>query len=223
MRPFAADLPVGWEAAVRPVFDALGVARDRHVLATSLAPRLREAGAAVVDAGGPSEEEARRVQQLVGGAALQGLLLRLLAFAEAPDPAADRADGEGGAGLEHLVSCLHKLARQATRDARRFEALSFERQHEVRKRLKRLRYLAEFAAPAFGRSEVRRWFARVAPAQDALGAHVDLLLAGRRFAPRAPTDPDAAFAVGWLRAKSDSSALVARKSLQRLRDVDVFW
>ena len=224
MKPFAAGLPAGWEAALRPAFDALGEARDRHVLATSLLPRLRAAGAAVVDAGGPSEEEqARHLQHLVRGATLQGLLLRLLAFAEVPADAADRPDGKAGAGLERVVSRLRKLARQATRDARRFQALSFERQHQVRKRLKRLRYLAEFAAPAFDRDAVRRWFDKVAPAQDALGKHIDLVLAGRRFAGRAPADPDAAFAAGWLRAKSERSAQAARRSLQRLRDVDAFW
>jgi triphosphatase len=223
MKPFAAGLPAGWDTALRPAFDALGEARDRQVLATSIAPRLRKAGAAVVDVGGPSEEEARRLQQLVRGAGLQGLVLRLLAFAETPGDAADGAHGEPGAGLERLVSRLRKLDRQATRDARRFETLSFERQHEVRKRLKRLRYLAEFAAPAFDRDAVRRWFDKVAPAQDALGEHVDLVLAGRRFASRALADPDAGFAAGWLRAKSESSAHAARKSLQRLREVDAFW
>ena len=223
MKPFAAGLPAGWEAALRPVFDALGEARDRHVLATSLLPRLRAAGAVVAGAGGPSEEEARRLQQLVRGAALQGLLLRLLAFAEAPGDAADPADGEPGAGLERIVSRLRKLARQATCDARRFGTLSFERQHQVRKRLKRLRYLAEFAAPAFERDAVRRWFDEVAPAQDALGEHIDLVLAGRRFAPQALTDPGAAFAAGWLRAKSERSAQAARKSLRRLRGADAFW
>jgi triphosphatase len=224
MKPFAAGLPAGWEGALRPVFDALGEARDRHVLATSLLPRLRAAGAAVADAGGPSEEaQARHLRHLVRGAALQGLLLRLLAFAEAPGDAADRARGKAGAGLERLVSRLRKLARRAMRDASRFETLSFECQHQVRKRLKRLRYLAEFAAPAFGRGDVRRWFDGVSPAQDALGAHVDLVLAGRHFESRAATDAGAAFAVEWLRAKSERSARAARKSLQRLRDVDAFW
>ena len=223
MKPFAAGLPAGWEAALRPVFDALGEVRDRHVLATSLLPRLREAGAAAVDVGGASEEEAGRLRQLVRGAELQGVLLRLMAFAAAPGDALDRRSGEAGEGLERLVSRLRKLARQATRDARGFETLSFERQHEVRKRLKRLRYLAEFAAPAFDRDDVRRWLGKVSPAQDALGEHVDLVLAGRRFAPRALADPGAAFAAGWLRAKSGRSAHAARKALQRLRDADPFW
>ena len=105
MRPFTAGLPAGWEAALRPAFDALGEARDRHVLATSLLPRLRAAGAAVVDAGGPSEAQARRLQRLVRGAALQGLLLRLLAFAEAPGDAADRRKTAGrGRGRKSSVA-----------------------------------------------------------------------------------------------------------------------
>ena len=220
MQPFAATLPAGWEDALQPVFDALGEARDRQVLATSIAPRLREAGAAA-SAWGPSEEEAKHLQQMVRGVALQGMVLRLLAFAEAPNDVVGR--GHPGTGLRRLVPRLRKLLRQATRDARRFETLPFERQHQVRKRLKRLRYLAEFAAPAFDASDVRRWLDKVSPAQDALGEHVDLVLAARRFALQAPDDTSAAFAVGWLRAKSERSAHAARKSLQRLGNADAFW
>ena len=136
-----------------------------------------------------------------------------------PDPAT-HADGSG---LACLVGRLRKLERQVTRDARRFDELPFEAQHRARKRLKRLRYLAEFAAPAFARDDVRRWQRRVSQAQDALGRHVDRVLAGRHFAELAIRDPDAWFAVGWLRAKTARSARAARKALLRLRDADRFW
>ena len=220
MKPFAVGMPAGWEGALQPMFDALGQARDRQVLATSIVPRLR-AAAAAVDAGEPPEEEAKHLQQLVRGAAFQGMVLRLLAFAKAPDDAAGQ--GHAGAGLERLVSRLRKLLGQATRDVRRFQTLPFERQHQVRKCLKRLRYLAEFAAPAFKAGDVRRWLDKVSSAQDALGEHVDLVIAARRFASQAPGDADAAFAVGWLRAQSERSAHAARKSLRRLEDAEAFW
>lgn len=218
MRPFAAGLPAGWETAVMPLFGALGDARDRHVLSDDIVPKLRGAGAAVDDDGGPSEEEARQLQQLVRGAPFQGVLLRLMAFAEAGGE-----DGAKAAGLACLVRALRKLARQVTRQAARFEELPFVGQHQVRKRLKRLRYLAEFAAPAFDRDAVRAWTKKVSSAQDALGRYVDFALAGRRFEARAASDPGARFAVDWLRSRSDRSARAARKALQRLRDADAFW
>ena len=221
MQPFASRLPADWEAAILPVFEALGQSRDKHVQSNTLAPRLREAGAQVADLGEPSEEEAKSLQQRVRGGAFQGMLLRLLCHAEAP--ADEAAAGKPGSGLEHLLRRLDRLARQVTREAARFDELPFDAQHKVRKRLKRLRYLAEFAAPAFGRKQVRAWMARVSPAQDALGEHIDLALAADRFATRAEVDPGAGFAAGWLRAKAQASTRAARKRLERLQGARRFW
>ena len=219
MAPFAGAMPHGWEPAVMPVFDALGQSRDRFIRATTLAPRLRAAGAAVVDDAPPSEEDARALARRVAGSIFMGMVQRLRAFA---DGAADRA-GDDGSGLARLVDRLRKLSRQVTRHARHFDELPFEAQHRARKRLKRLRYLAEFAAPAFARADVRRWMQHASQAQDALGKHIDRMLAGRHFAELAVADPDAWFAVGWLRAKSERSARAAREALLRLREVDGFW
>lgn len=220
MKPFAAPLPAGWEAAIMPVFDALGDARDQHVQSTILAPRLRKAGISLADLGGPSEEEARALAHLVRGAGFQGMLLRLRACAQSPDEA---DGGRAGSGLVHLVRRLRKLARQVTRDARHFEKLAFAQQHQVRKRLKRLRYLAEFAAPAFDDDAVHAWMDKVLPAQDALGKYIDLALAGERFAAVAATDPPARLASTWLRARADASTRAARKALERLREAGRFW
>lgn len=220
MAPFAAAMPHGWEPAVMPVFDALGQSRDRFVRATTLAPRLRAAGAAVADDAPPSEEDARALARRVAGASFMGMVRRLRAFA---DGASGRPGVDDGSGLAQLAGRLRKLARQVTRHARHFDELPFEAQHHARKRLKRLRYLAEFAAPAFARGDVRRWMRQVSQAQDALGKHVDRVLAGRHFAELAATDPDAWFAVGWLRAKSERSARAARDALLRLREADAFW
>ena len=220
MAPFAVAMPHGWEPAVMPVFEALGQSRDRFVRATSLAPKLRRAGAAFVAEAPPSEEDARALARRVSGAAFAGALQRLRAFADASPERAGRGEGDG---MARLVERLRKLSRQVTRGARGFDELPFEAQHRVRKRLKRLRYLAEFAAPAFAKDDVRRWMRIVSLAQDALGKHVDRVLAGRHYAQRAVSVPDAWFAVGWLRAKSDGSGRKAREALLRLREADGFW
>ena len=220
MQPLASRLPAAWEAAVMPVFEALGDARDQQVRATLLAPKLRAAGAPVADLGGPSEEDTKRLRQLVRGAGFQGVLMRLLSFAEAPTEA-DR--GESGSGFEHLVRQLRRLTRQVTRDARRFDKLPLAQRHRVRKRLKRMRYLAAFAAPAFDRDAVDAWMAKVSRAQDRLGRHIDLALAAERFGALAETNAGAGFAAGWLRAKAEAATRAARKSLERLGDAKAFW
>jgi len=221
MAPFAEAMPHGWEPAVMPVFEVLGQSRDRFVRATTLAPRLRAAGAAVAGDEPPSEEDARALARRVGSASFTAAVGRLRAFADGTPP--DRPGDDDGSGLDLLVRRLRRLSRQVTRHARHFDELPFEAQHRARKRLKRLRYLAEFAAPAFAPADVQRWKRQVSRAQDALGRHVDRVLAGRHFAELAVSDPDAWFAVGWLRAKSDGSARAARQALQRLRGVDGFW
>ena len=219
MQPWVADLPPGWEAAVQPVFDALGDSRDRHVASTTLAPGLAAAGAPLADLRPPAAGAAKALARLVRGGRFQDALAALRAFAETPG-ASPGADGDG---LAHLAARLRKLSRQVKRGARDFDALPFEEQHQVRKRLKRLRYLAEFAAPAFERGEVRAWLKAIAPAQDALGIHIDRVLASRRFEALAASDARAWFAVGWLRAQAERSARAARKALARLREIDAFW
>ena len=219
---FARGLPPAWEDAVRPVFDALGEARDRHVRSTTLLPKLREAGAAISDIDDPSKRGDAAIGRLVRRAEFQRVLRELSAFADEPGRGAD-AGGDAGEGLARLVSRLRRLSRQVARGARHFDELPFERRHNVRKRLKRLRYLAEFAAPAFGRSDVKAWLKKVSPAQDALGRHVDLVQAERHFAAATASRPDAWIAVGWLRAKSERSARDARRALARLRDAKPFW
>ena len=221
MRPFGAGLPPGWEAALQPVFDALGESRDRHVLATTLAPELAAAGAPLADLRPPPAEVAIALARLVRGDRFQDALSALRSFAETPDAVTRGAPG--GEGLAHLAARLRKLSRQVMRGAHRFDALPFEDQHQVRKRLKRLRYLAEFAAPAFEHADVKAWMKAVSRAQDTLGKHVDRVLAARRFAALAATDPRAWFAAGWLRSKTERSSRAARKALARLREVDAFW
>lgn len=221
MKRFATRMPDGWEAAIRPVFAALGESRDRHVLSTSVVPALQRAGAPVADAAPPSPADTKAIRDLVRGAVFQGVLIRLMAFAAASGADLDRADD--GSGLAHLVRRLRKLVRQVTRDARRFEQLPFAGQHRMRKRLKRLRYLAEFAAPAFRRREVEAWLKKIAPAQDRLGKYIDDVQAGTHFAALAPTEPGAGFALGWLRAQAERSACASRKSLERLGRSKAFW
>jgi len=216
----AESLPASWERAVRPVFDALGQARDRHVVDTALLPELRRAGAPELDPGGPAAHElVARLQALVRGEPFQNALFRLQAFADAGAP----GRGESGDGLAQLVHQLAKLARQVAQAAKGWDDLPFEARHRARKRLKQLRYLAEFAAPAFDRDGVKRWLRAVEPAQDALGALIDQGLAARRFEVLAQDDARAWFAVGWLRARGVESSEAACRALERLRKAPPFW
>jgi inorganic triphosphatase YgiF len=135
----------------------------------------------------------------------------------------DAAPDDADAALDHLQQRLSRLHRQVTHDAERFEELPFEEQHRLRRRLKRLRYLAQFAAPLFKARRVEVWMNSLEPTQDALGRHIDRAVAARRYEEAAARDPRAWFAVGWLRGRLADSAHDGRKSLERFARAAVFW
>ena len=93
----------------------------------------------------------------------------------------------------------------------------------MRKKLKRLRYLAEFVAPLFDADGARRYLAHLAPAQDALGAANDEASALAAFRTAARTDPRAWFAVGWLSARQDAATRASHKALRRIGKAPKFW
>jgi len=244
LESFATELPPEWQGAVTAVFDALGEARDRHVLRRIIVPQLERAGAPLADPFLGQDDEAllAAVRQKIRSAPFQGALLQLLAFAQAGPPAAGADDAEApgdddrevdaekppheapaGDPVDHLRKRLARLHRKITRDGGRFDALPLEEQHRLRRRLKRLRYLAQFSAPLFKTRRVEVWLNSLEPAQDTLGAHIDHVTAARRFEQAAQTDPRAWFAVGWLRARLAESAHDGRKSLERFARAAVFW
>ncbi|MET1537626.1 CHAD domain-containing protein, partial [Burkholderia sola] len=100
-------------------------------------------------------------------------------------------------------------------------------QHRVRKRLKRLRYLAdfarEFAPDLWPAGKGRRFAQALAPAQDALGLHNAMAVAAGHFHAEAARDPRAWFAAGYLQASLATSARSSRRALRALARVPGFW
>jgi CHAD domain-containing protein len=97
-------------------------------------------------------------------------------------------------------------------------------QHQARKRLKRLRYLAQFAGLALAKPRaLSRWLKAAGTAQDVLGVHQDRLVALPLYRAAAEHRPEAWFAVGWLSAELHASARACRQALARLADAKRFW
>jgi triphosphatase len=225
MAGFAGALDPEWETPVRRVFAALGAVRDHEVFLDSVAPRLLHAGAPVADfADAVSvDEDEQALGGLVRGGPFQAALLQLMAFAYGGDPRPGPHEHAHSAALAVLCDRLTRMQRQVARDAKRFETMAFAQQHRVRKRLKRLRYVAAFLCPLYPQRDVAAWLKKVKPAQEALGRHVDLLTAAHRFAAQASADPRAWFAAGWLQAQTMDSTRESRKALERLARAEVFW
>jgi len=236
--------PADWEPPLVDAFRALGELRDREQVVNLAQPRLREAGGPEFDplAGDAAGNNTPSPGDVVRAPAFQDVLVSLIGFTALPstdaaDVAGDadgKTDDAGGPvdaddARRLLRKRLQRLHRQAVRDGERFESLDTESQHRVRKRLKRLRYLAEFVAPLFdgdgdnGKDAAERYLKALRPAQDALGDFNDEAVAMALYRDAAERDARAWFAVGWFAARHPAGAKACRKALGKIEDAPRFW
>ncbi|HEY8048928.1 MAG TPA: CYTH and CHAD domain-containing protein [Ramlibacter sp.] len=203
------------EPALVHAFRVLGQRRDVEHVVQQLDPVIRAAGGPALDA-----FEARSpmsASAVVRAPAFQDALLQLVQLAH-------QEDGGGMKDVkDFLAKELGKLREQALKDGRDFERLDPERQHRVRKRLKRLRYLAEFAAPLFASRKAGAFIDELKPAQDALGLYNDEMTALAWYREQADTQPRAWFAVGWLAARRERQAEACAGVLRELAKATPFW
>lgn len=209
-----------WEPALRSAFQELGRHRDRTIVLPAVRVELEAAGVqAALEC--RSTAAVRSPAQLVQDAGFQCTLLDLLAFTHTDERALDSgriAEKSARAAVGRRLTALHSLL---ARDAKRFARLDPRRQHRVRKRLKRLRYLSELSSPLFSPAKVAHFLARWRKAQDALGNGNDLRIASDAY--RADAEPPARLAVHWL---ADRRAKVARRCHRALRKASrqaPFW
>ncbi|HSW18484.1 MAG TPA: CHAD domain-containing protein, partial [Ramlibacter sp.] len=205
-----------FEPVLVRVFQGLGERRDRtHVLRT-IAPQVEAAGGPPLRVPAHFHEGAD-AGELVRASDFQDALLALFDHAEE----ARRTRGEPV--RRAMRPPLDKLQKQVTREGRRFTRLAQEEQHQVRKRLKRLRYLSEFVAPLFSKKSVQRYLAGVKPAQEALGLYNDEIIAQAIYEELEASDPGARFGALWLQSRRAGEAKSCRKSLRALESAQAFW
>jgi|SRR5882672_3813997 len=210
-----------WERPLSEAFTLLGEARDKVTAARAVQPLLELTQAPLTQWQNDAEVDPVAAVRAVE---FQSALLDLLGFAleeddggplqRAPAPAQLRAD---------LHARLAKLHAKVCAAGERFERLPFEQQHKTRKRLKRLRYLAEFVEPLSKDKAAKRYLAHLEPAQDAIGRHMDIAVAMQRFSKDAQLDPRALFAARYLEAYLGNTARIAHVSLRAMAAADPFW
>ena len=213
------DIDPAWETALVETFRALGVHRDHSQLVAVLQPQLLAAGGPGLPLGAVSSSPAAP-GNAVCMPAFQDAVLGLIGFAHHEWP----KSGNQHDALKKAVGIrLQKLHKHALRDGKKFLALSDVQQHGVRKRLKRLRYLMEFAAPLFGSNKVHQMAAALKPVQDALGLYNDELMALQTWRAWVTDDAHAWFGVGWLTARQQTNAKRCLKEIKIFAKIRPFW
>jgi CHAD domain-containing protein len=213
------DLGGQWEPALVDVFRELGRHRDYHHVTRGIEPRIEQGGGPPLDIR-QLGEDVPDPGAAVRSPAFQDALLGLVGLAHgAPSP----DDAKARKPRKQLRRTLEKLHAQCIRDGRKFARLDPTRQHRVRKRLKRLRYLSEFLAPLFGRRRTGAFIKALKPVQDALGQYNDELMALEMYRGMAASDPRALFGVGWLSARTQPNADSCAVTLRGFSKVRPFW
>ncbi|WP_326540661.1 CYTH and CHAD domain-containing protein [Pseudorhodoferax sp.] len=219
LAPLGPGLDPAWEQVLAQAFRALGARRDRQQLLALVQPRLQAAGAPPIVLP-PAAGTAPAPAEAVRDPAFQAALVALVGFAAAPAAGGTTPQ----ATRRHLRKRLDKLHRRLLDEGARFDTLAPEARHALRKRLKRLRYLAEFVGACFAPRRAAQFTRALEPAQDALGSYYDEVVALQSYRAAVDQEPRAWFAVGWLLARAPHAAHQGQLALQALADeARPFW
>ena len=222
---FAQDyIDPNWLMVLKQTFSLLGEYRDKEILQIKTQPLLESVGA-------PHVEWSTAVDIMpidaVRANDFQILLLELIGFTHLPVPA------DNPKAKATVAKKLEKLFTAIAVASDKFASLDTESQHGVRKDLKSLRYVSEFAAPLFASqtngkkgkkaAELNAFLQYLEPAQDVLGEYNDNVVGHANYLEKAKTDPNALFAVGWFSGREQASAEQCAVSLKTVKNAPKFW
>lgn len=230
--------PIGQEA--KRLAHVLGPARNWDVFITQTVPDIEAEG--LDDAGVSVLRRAAEPFQARSYAAIEERLANpqtgrfLLSFGAL----IERRSWRGGLPSEAMAvlaepasdfaeRVLARTHRQALKRGRGFGRLQPEARHELRLALKKLRYAAEFFLPLYDGAPARKYLARLARLQDALGlandaATTQLLLADLRGDKAGPELHFSAGAVhGWQARQAIQGGRQLKKRWRRFEGTTPFW
>ena len=213
-------IDTAWEGPLVEAFRALGRHRDYSHMVTSLLPQIAAAG-------GPALQVQHDNKDIpdpgvaIRMPAFQDALLGVIGFLHSVVTANGSPNHKVAKKI--LEARLKKLRTQVVKDGKKFLALDEIRQHKVRKRLKRLRYLTEFSAPLFAARQTRAFVTSMKPVQNALGHYNDELMALEAFRTLVSSDKQAWFGIGWLSARRNPNANICLEALEAFATVKPYW
>jgi CHAD domain-containing protein len=206
--------------SLRGVLPPLGVARDWDVATELLEQRIAPGAgdaidfAAVLRWARRRRMRARRDARAVSASSeFQQLLIDAMIWAERLDravaaPAVDTELQPQPALAAFARRTTKRLARKVEQSGDGCDWSDGSARHQLRIRLKRLRYACEFFGDCFKRKRVRRYLEHLEALQDLLGELNDLATARQLFAdPAGVQGVQGAFIIGWLSARE--GALIA--------------
>ena len=201
-----------WDTKAKQFAAGLSGNRDIDVMAEGLWPRLRAAGAPLIEL--PVQDNGLLPADLVRDAAMQQWMLELLAIEL--QGLGEVTEGEWGL----VLPVIRGWSRQCKKDALRFESFDFEQRHRLRKRLKRLRYALEFIESELPSKVYKRYSKALTNVLDDLGEYNDLRVAIEAYRGISEVNPRAWFAIGWMMAQLPKAERRCIKALAAFHAVE---
>lgn len=200
---WAPELPKDALEKISNTFNQLGARRDIDVVRTVIAPRLKLAG--MPDIRMPRVGANRTAPaSLTSSPSFQNALLdvlqTLVIFGDTLQLEAQSENTAKKQGSNPLPKYLDAWLRAIVKKGGKFTSLHIEEQHNVRKDVKRLRYCLEMCAGVLDKNLLSKLCPALEQAQEDLGELNDYYTAETLFHDIAQKQPQAWFAIGWLKA-----------------------
>ncbi|WP_227431218.1 CYTH and CHAD domain-containing protein [Psychrobacter sp. I-STPA6b] len=217
---FSEQINTDWIPVLKQTFSLLGEYRDREILQIKTQPMLEEQGAPFVD----WQEERQSLKILpIDAVQANDFQLTLLELIEYTMSDPDLESNSNKKAKAKVTKTLDKLFAKIANASEHFDTLDIEAQHDVRKRLKSLRYISEFAAPIFKKKKHKKFLKYLEPAQDVLGEYNDSLVGHDFYQQKVTDDANAWFAVGYFGAQEKHAAKRCAESLKSVKNAPKFW
>lgn len=233
-KKFSEQLNPEWLPILKQTATLLGDYRQLAYLVTDIEPTLQHAGAPSVDWSADIDNMKITPIDAVRANDFQLTLLELIAFTMSDATQEPRAHKCAQEKLAKRLSKQHiKLLKaeydfediilEASTDDTDQSAAIHEKAHQLRKHLKKMRYLSEFAAPLYSKKKSKRWLKRITKTQRALGEYLDHQQYQHYYQQKSHTDTQALYGAGWFAAQLEPDTKRCKKRLTKLQDAASFW
>jgi inorganic triphosphatase YgiF len=204
-----------WSDQAKFLAAQLGKNRDIDAMSESIWPELRKINAPLVEFS--AQEGIQSPALIVREGKIQSWFLELIGR--------DLQSREQNtqSHWSAIMPIIIKWQKKCAKRAKNFASLTVEERHELRKKMKRLRYSLEFIEGECKNAKFRHFSKVLARAQNELGIYNDLQVALENYRAIVTHDPAAWFAVGWLIAQLSDCEVRCIKVLSDFTETDVPW
>lgn len=224
LAPFQMALSVEGSRALQEIFGKLGNYRDDSYISHTLNPTIISLNGPPVKIEG--KENLPHPNAIVRANLFQLLLLEIMSLRFRTNSAVDESEGPK-TFLPHskklVFKRINKVFTYCAQQAADLSGHEDEAIHELRKKLKFLRYSLEFFKELCDRNKFKPFFKLLTQALEHLGQFNDICVAIRRIESQTKSNPQLLFALGWLKAERKRTRILCEKSIADLFQTKPAW